>query len=57
GTRSYFAALTDAKVPATFFHVPTGGHGHGLRSDKEIKTWPDQCQAWLKQQGLLPPGK
>jgi len=57
GTRSYFAALTDAKVPATFFHVPTGGHGHGLRSDKEIKAWPKQCQAWLKQQGLLPSGR
>ncbi|NBV53673.1 MAG: hypothetical protein EBR83_09200, partial [Verrucomicrobia bacterium] len=57
GTRSYFAALTDAKVPATFFHVPTGGHGHGLRSDKEIKAWPDQCAAWLKQIGLLPAGR
>jgi acetyl esterase/lipase len=57
GTRSYFAALTDAKVAATFFHVPTGGHGHGLRSDKEIKAWPEQCQAWLKQQGQLPAGR
>ncbi len=54
GSKAYHEALVAAKVPNTFFRVATGGHGHGLRSDKEIKTWPDQCQTWLKQIGMLP---
>ena len=54
GSKVYHEALVAAKVPNTFFRVTTGGHGHGLRSDKEIKAWPEQCQAWLKQIGLLP---
>ena len=47
GSKVYHEALVAAKVPNTFFRVATGGHGHGLRSDKEIKAWPEQCQAWL----------
>jgi len=54
GTRTYEAALATAQVTHAAFHVPTGGHGHGLRSDKAIKAWPDQCAAWLKQIGVLP---
>ncbi|MEY3530435.1 MAG: hypothetical protein RLZ70_1503, partial [Verrucomicrobiota bacterium] len=54
GSKVYHEALVAAKVPNTFFRVTTGGHGHGLRSDKEIKAWPEQCQAWLKQIGMLP---
>lgn len=57
GSKAYHEALVTAKVPNDFFRVATGGHGHGLRSDKEIKTWPDQCQAWLKQIGMLPAGR
>ncbi len=57
GTRAYEAALATAKVPHAAFHVPTGGHGHGLRSEKEIKAWPDKCAAWLKQIGILPSGR
>lgn len=53
GSKAYHEALVAAKVPNTFFRVATGGHGHGLRSDKEIKAWPEQCQAWLKQIGML----
>jgi acetyl esterase/lipase len=54
GSKVYHEALVAAKVSNTFFRVATGGHGHGLRSDKEIKAWPDQCQTWLKQIGILP---
>jgi acetyl esterase/lipase len=54
GSKVYHESLLAAKVPNTFFKVATGGHGHGLRSEKEIKAWPDQCQAWLKQIGMLP---
>jgi len=57
GSRAYQAALEAASVRNTFFHVPTGGHGHGLRSEKEIKPWPDRCAAWLRQVGVLSAGK
>ena len=54
GTDAYFAALQETKGPHAFFRCATGGHGHGLRSDKEAKAWPDKCQAWLRQIGVLP---
>ncbi len=54
GSKAYHESLLAAKVPTQFFKVATGGHGHGLRSEKEIKAWPDQCQTWLKQIGILP---
>lgn len=54
GSKAYSEAFIAAKVPTQFYKVATGGHGHGLRSDKAIKAWPEQCQAWLKQVGMLP---
>ncbi|MFM8550265.1 MAG: alpha/beta hydrolase [Verrucomicrobiota bacterium] len=54
GTDAYFAALKAASPQHAFFRCATGGHGHGLRSDKEAKAWPDKCQAWLTQIGVLP---
>jgi acetyl esterase/lipase len=57
GTRTYEAALEKAQVTHTSFHVPTGGHGHGLRSEKAIKAWPERCAAWLRQIGVLPAGR
>jgi len=54
GSKVYHESLLTAKVPTQFFKVATGGHGHGLRSEKEIKAWPDQCRDWLKQIGILP---
>jgi acetyl esterase/lipase len=55
GTRTYEAALAAAGVPQASFHVATGGHGHGLRSTKEVKAWPERCEAWLRAIGMLPP--
>jgi acetyl esterase/lipase len=54
GSKVFHESLLAAKVPNTFFKVATGGHGHGLRSEKEIKAWPEQCRDWLKQIGMLP---
>jgi len=53
GTKAYFAALQAAKVPSDFAVYPKGGHGYGLRSDSDVKNWPDRCAAFLKQQGVL----
>lgn len=53
GSKAYHEALVAAKVPTEFFRVATGGHGHGLRSEKEIKAWPDKCQAWLLKTGVI----
>jgi len=53
GSKLYHEALVTAKVPNDFFRVATGGHGHGLRSAKEIKAWPDRGEAWLRAIGVL----
>ena len=53
GSKVYREALETAKVANEFFLCATGGHGYGLRSDKEIKVWPKKCQAWLVKQGIL----
>ena len=53
GSKLYHEALVTAKVPNDFFRVATGGHGHGLRSEKEIKAWPERAEAWLRAVGVL----
>jgi acetyl esterase/lipase len=57
GSDAYFAALKGTKTPHAFFRCATGGHGHGLRSEKDVKVWPEQCQAWLLQIGVLTAGR
>ena len=54
GSDGYFAALKGTKTPHAFFRCATGGHGHGLRSEKDVKIWPDKCRDWLNQIGVLP---
>jgi acetyl esterase/lipase len=53
GSKAYQEALVAAKVPNEFFRVATGGHGHGLRSEKDIKPWPEKCRDWLIKVGQL----
>ena len=53
GSKIYHAALVEAKVPNEFFLCATGGHGHGLRSEKEVSVWPKKCQQWLLNAGIL----
>ncbi len=52
----YFIALRKAGVPAELHIYPEGGHGYGLRrTEMAVTTWPDRCEAWLKQSGWLEP--
>jgi acetyl esterase/lipase len=53
GSKVFHEALEAVKVPNEFFLLPTGGHGYGLRSEKEIKVWPNKCRDWLMKQGFL----
>ena len=53
GSKIYHVALEAAKVPTEFFLCATGGHGHGLRSDKEVNVWPKKCQEWLMKVGIF----
>lgn len=54
GSDAFFAALKGTKTSHAFFRCATGGHGHGLRSEKDVKAWPEQCQEWLTKIGVLP---
>jgi len=51
-SKVYDAALTEAKVPHEFLFYQTGGHGYGLRSNKDVKAWPGDAEKWLKKNGL-----
>jgi acetyl esterase/lipase len=52
GSKRYDAALTEAKRPHEFRLYPTGGHGYGLRSDKEARAWPEAALAWMTRNHL-----
>lgn len=52
GSRLYEAALDETKVSYSFLRYPTGGHGYGLRCEREAKTWPQDAAAWLKELGM-----
>ena len=53
GSKIYHEALEAAKVAHEFFLCATGGHGYGLRSDKDVRVWPKKCQEWLIKEGLF----
>jgi len=53
GSKVYHAALEAAQVANEFFLCATGGHGYGLRSDKEVGVWPEKCRQWLMRVGVL----
>ena len=49
-----FLALKKSAVPADLHIYSSGGHGFGLRpSDQPASTWPQRCEDWMKQRGLL----
>ena len=52
GCRIYHAALDEAKVSNEFLLYATGGHGYGLRSDKDVRVWPQASLAWLHKIGI-----
>ncbi|WP_309709233.1 alpha/beta hydrolase [Armatimonas sp.] len=50
-----FTALRKVKVPAELHVWESGGHGYGMRpqKDKPIPTaWPKRCEEWMKARGL-----
>ncbi len=52
GSKVYHAALDKAKVPNRFLLYATGGHGYGLRSEKEVRAWPQAALEWLHKIGI-----
>ena len=53
GSKLYHAALDEAKAPNEFLLYPTGGHGYGLRSEKDVRVWPQAALVWLHKVGVL----
>lgn len=53
GSKLYHAALDAAKVRNEFLLYPTGGHGYGLRSEKDVRVWPQAALDWLHKIGIL----
>lgn len=49
GSKIYDVALTEAKIEHTFLFYQTGGHGYGLRSDKEAGRWTKDAAVWLQK--------
>ncbi|MDB6071344.1 MAG: axeA 1 [Verrucomicrobiales bacterium] len=49
GSKLYHAALDAAGIPHKFQLYPTGGHGYGLRCDRDAKAWPEDALAWLQK--------
>ncbi|MEQ1862387.1 MAG: alpha/beta hydrolase [Chthoniobacteraceae bacterium] len=52
GSKIYDAALTEAKVAHEFKLYPTGGHGYGLRCEKDARVWPEDALGWLRKIGV-----
>ncbi len=51
-----FTALRKANVPAELHIWESGGHGYGLRPQKEKQiptAWPKRCEEWLRGRGLI----
>lgn len=49
GSKIYHAALEEAKIKNTFLLYKSGGHGYGLRSDKDAGAWTKDAAEWLKK--------
>ncbi len=48
-------AMDKVNVPCHLELYETGGHGFGLGvHGGEVATWPGRCQAWLKEQKIIP---
>lgn len=53
GSRLYQAALDRAHDPNELVFYPMDGHGYGLRSDKDVRAWPQAAGKWLRKTGLM----
>ncbi|MES2463369.1 MAG: alpha/beta hydrolase [Armatimonadota bacterium] len=54
GSKIYDVALKANHVPHEFQLFATGGHGYGLRCEKDARVWPQRCQEWLTKISVLP---
>jgi acetyl esterase/lipase len=55
---AFYLALRKAKVPAEMHIFQNGRHGLGLAKDEAgTNEWPKLCEIWLKNRGMLQPGK
>jgi acetyl esterase/lipase len=52
-SKVYHAELDKAGVSNKLIVYPSGGHGFGLKSDKEAKVWPDAALEWLRAVKVL----
>ncbi len=52
GSKVYHAALDKEKVKNTLLLYATGGHGYALRSDMDVRVWPQETLKWLKSIGI-----
>lgn len=48
GSKAYAAALQARGLPHQFQLYATGGHGYGLRSQLEVRQWPEVTLKWLE---------
>lgn len=53
GSKLYHAALDKAHIPNELLFYKTGGHGYGLRSDKDVRVWPQDAEKWLRKIGVI----
>ncbi len=53
GSKVLAGELEAAKLPHRFLLYPTGGHGYGLRCEKDAKVWPVDAKDWLLENKIL----
>jgi acetyl esterase/lipase/lysophospholipase L1-like esterase len=51
-SKIFHAALDAAGVSNEFLLYPTGGHGFGLRTEKDARVWPQAALDWLHRLGI-----
>ncbi|MBL9116608.1 MAG: alpha/beta hydrolase [Verrucomicrobiaceae bacterium] len=52
GSKVVHEALKRAKIAHEFKLYATGGHGYGLRCERDAKVWPEDALKWLKSIGV-----
>lgn len=50
---NYYLALKQNKVPTEMHLYENGGHGFGLGVAGTNKNWPNACEKWLAENGLI----
>lgn len=52
GSKLYAAALNKMAMSHKFLLYPTGGHGYGLRSERDARVWPTDAAEWLRANNI-----